>query len=105
MTILAVEEFRKSSDFSCDDQLRINLQRFGDHNKVLLKKFKNWLSESANQQLFMLFGPLLELFITARQNGDGHLGEIVWVILLPVFAHLGFKYYWKEAFCSRKLAL
>ena len=102
----AVEEFRKSSDFPCDDELRLNLQRFGDHNEILLKKFKKWLSESAklsekhkyHQQLFTLFGPLLELFITARRNGDGHLREIVWVILLPIFAQLGFKNYWTEAF-------
>ena len=102
----AVEEFRKSSDFPCDDELRVNLQRFGDHNEILLKKFKKWLSESAklnekhkyHQQLFTLFGPLLELFITARRNGDGHLRELVWVILLPIFAQLGFKNYWTEAF-------
>ena len=40
----AVEEFRRSSDFPCDDELRLNLQRFGDHNEILLKKFKKWLS-------------------------------------------------------------
>jgi hypothetical protein len=37
----AVEEFRKSSDFPSDDELRVNLQRFGDHNEMLLKSSRS----------------------------------------------------------------
>ena len=43
----AVKKFRKLSDFPRDDKLSINLQRFGNHNDILLKKLKKWLSESA----------------------------------------------------------
>ena len=102
----AVQEFRKSSDFPTRDDLLKNLTKFGNHNQILLQRFKKWLKESAecnhkheyHQQLFTLFGPLLELFITAGRNGDGHLRETVWTILLPVFAQLGFRNYWTEAF-------
>ena len=102
----AVQEFRKSSDFPTSNNLLKNMQKFGNHNQILLKQFKKWLKESAernqrhgyHQQLFTLFGPLLELFITAGKNGDGHLRETVWTILLPVFAQLGFRNYWTEAF-------
>ena len=45
-----------------------------------------------------LFGPLLALFIVAGKYADGNLREIVWVILLPLFAQLGFRNYWTEAF-------
>jgi hypothetical protein len=45
-----------------------------------------------------LFGPLLALFITAGKYGDGNVREIVWVIMLPIFAQLGFRNYWTEAF-------
>jgi ankyrin repeat protein len=102
----AVAEFHKSVDFPNSEDLLKSLHNFGDHNRILLRNFKNWLSESAessakhkyNQQLFTLFGPLLEMFITAGKNGDGQLREIVWVILLPIFAQLGFRNYWTEAF-------
>ena len=55
-------------------------------------------SHAYHQQLFTLFGPLLALFITAEKYGDGNLREIVWVIMLPIFAQLGFRNYWTEAF-------
>ena len=45
-----------------------------------------------------LFGPLLALFIVAGRYGDGHLREVVWVIMLPIFAQLGFRNYRTEAF-------
>jgi hypothetical protein len=102
----AVQEFRMSPDFPSNQDLLQNLQKFGNHNQILIQRFKKWLKESAecnekhqyHQQLFTLFGPLLELFITAGRNGDGHLRETVWTILLPVFAQLGFRNYWTEAF-------
>ncbi len=90
----AVQEFRMSPDFPSNQDLLQNLQKFGNHNQILIQRFKRWLKESAecnqkhqyHQQLFTLFGPLLELFITAGRNGDGHLRETVWTILLPVCA-------------------
>lgn len=102
----AVKEFQASAFFPSDEELRKALQKFGRHNEILLERFKKWLDESAkideshqyHQQLFTLFGPLLELFVTAGKEGDGKLREIVWVLLLPIFAQLGFRNYWTEAF-------
>lgn len=45
-----------------------------------------------------MFGPLLALFIVAGKFGDGHLREVVWVIMLPIFAQIGFRNYCTEAF-------
>ena len=102
----AVKEFQASHFFPSDEELRKALQKFGSHNEILLERFKKWLDESAkideshqyHQQLFTLFGPLLELFVTAGKKGDGKLREIVWVLLLPIFAQLGFRNYRTEAF-------
>ena len=102
----AVKEFQASHFFPSDEELRKALQKFGSHNEILLERFKKWLDESAkideshqyHQQLFTLFGPLLELFVTAGKEGDGKLREIVWVLLLPIFTQLGFRNYRTEAF-------
>jgi ankyrin repeat protein len=102
----AVKEFHSSPYFPSADELKKSLTKWGNHNEILLDRFKKWLTESADidenhryhQQLFTLFGPLLELFITAGKQGDGNLREIVWVIMLPIFAQLNFRNYWTEAF-------
>ena len=69
----AVQEFLKSSEFPTISEMSKDLRKFGNHNQILLQHFKKWLKKSAecnprheyHQQLFTLFGPLLELFITA----------------------------------------
>ncbi|CAB4018428.1 GA-binding subunit beta-1 isoform X2 [Paramuricea clavata] len=103
--ISAVHEFRASNEFPSEDDLKTNLRRYGNHNKILLERFKLWLkwcracdkSHKYHQQ-FCVFGPLLDLFITAGKEGDGLLRETSWVLLLPIFAQLGFRNYWTEAF-------
>ena len=102
----AVQEFAKSQEFPSDDDLTTCLRKNGDHNTVLLDRFKKWLqrcsecddSHKYHQQLFSLFGPLLDMFMTAGKEGDGILRETVWVIMLPIFAQLNFCNYWTEAF-------
>lgn len=49
-----------------------------------------------NQQVFIVFGFLLDLFIVVIKEGDGVLREIVWVVLLLLFVQLKFKNYWIE---------
>ena len=102
----AVLEFRDSEEFPSENDLSVALRKDGNHNCILLDQFKKWLkragdcddSHKYNQQLFSLFGPLLELFRTATRVGDGVLRETAWVILLPIFAQLDFRNYWTEAF-------
>ena len=72
----------------------------------MLRKFKEWLKPTGesnsscryHQQMFTLFGPLLDMYITASKEGDGLLRETVWVLLLPIFAQLNFRNYWTDAF-------
>lgn len=93
----AIKEFHSSPKFPSADELKKSLTRRGNHNEILLSRFKEWLKESAEidecngyyQQLFTLFGPLLELFITAGKQGDGKLREVVWVVMLTIFAITG----------------
>lgn len=102
----AVHDFRSSNEFPSHGDLTTNLRRYGNHNKILLERFKLWLKQCSecdeshkyHQQLFCLFGPLLDLFVTAGREGDGLLRETSWVLLLPVFAQLDFRNYWTEAF-------
>lgn len=104
--LAAVQEFKLSDEFPSEDVLKEALRKHGSHNKVILCAFKKWLqrcgecdeSHSYHQQLFSLFGPLLDLFTTATREGDGILRETSWVLLLPIFAQLGFRNYWTEAF-------
>ena len=72
----------------------------------MLNSFKKWLQKCVecddnhnyHQQLFSLFGPLLDLFSTAGKEGDEILRETAWVLLLPIFAQMDFRNYWTEAF-------
>lgn len=104
--ISAVHEFRASNEFPSEGDLKTNLRRYGNHNKILLERFKLWLkrcrecdeSHKYHQQFFCVFGPLLDMFITAGKEGDGLLRETSWVLLLPIFAQLDFRNYWTEAF-------
>lgn len=54
-------------------------------------------SHNYHQQLFSLFGPLLDMFSTAGK-GDGVLRKTAWILLLAIFAQLEFRNYWTEAF-------
>ena len=102
----AVQEFTKSQEFPSDEDLTACLQKNGNHNAVLLDSFKKSLqrcgecddSHKYHQQLFLLFGPLLDMFITAGKEGDGILHETTWVLMLPIFAQSNFCNYWTEAF-------
>ena len=104
--LAAVQEFHVSGKFPSDDDLKKSLRICGNHNNILLEKFKDWLkqcgecdeSHKYHHQLFTLFGPLQELLICAVKEGDGDLRETAWILLLPVFAQLEFRNYWTESF-------
>jgi hypothetical protein len=44
--LAAVYEFKASSDFPSDDELKATLRRCENHNSILLAKFKKWLQDS-----------------------------------------------------------
>ena len=101
----AAQESKASEEFPSEEELTAALRKHGNHNDVLLSEFKKWLRKSGesnvshryHQQMFTLFGPLLDMYISSSK-GDGLLRETVWVLLLPVFAQLNFRNYWTEAF-------
>ena len=69
--LAAVQEFHVSGKFPLDDDLKKSLRKCGNHNNILVEKFKDWLkqcgecneSHKYHQQLFTLFGPVQELLI------------------------------------------
>lgn len=80
------------------------MRKNGSYNVILVERFKKWLDMCVeidegyvyNQQVFIVFGFLLDLFIVVIKEGDGVLREIVWVVLLLLFVQLKFKNYWIE---------
>jgi hypothetical protein len=69
----AVQEFKASKEFPSQQELTAALRKYGNHNAVLLSKFRKWLkvcgdcddSHQYHQQMFSTFGPLLDMYITA----------------------------------------
>ncbi len=104
--LAAVLEFKASDHFPSKEGLSSSLRKHGNHNLILLNSFKLWLEQCGkgdeahryHQQMFTLFGPLMDMFLTSGKQGDGLLRETVWVLLLPIFAQLNFRNYWTEAF-------
>ena len=46
----------------------------------------------------MLYGPLLDLYDAATAHSDGFAREVVYQMLTPIYAQLGFKNYYTEFF-------
>ena len=99
-------EFEKSDFYPSEQQLSLCLRSNGNHNEVLLKKFKLWLShfESIDPsfkyriRLFMLYGPLFELFELSTCYCWGEARELCYILQLPLYAHLNFRNYYTECF-------
>ena len=103
--LAAVQEFKKSSYFPSESDLKASLRRSGSHTGVLLDAFKRWLEDGAAEdasfkyhaELITMYAPLLELYCRATKHGDGVSRETVWLVLLPIFCQLGMKNYWTES--------
>ena len=104
--LAAVMEFEKSDFYPSEQQLSLCLRSNGNHNEVLLKQFKLWLAhfESIDPsfkyriRLFMLYGPLFELFELSTCNCWGEARELCYILQLPLYAHLNFRNYYTECF-------
>ncbi len=103
--LAAVQNFKMSEEFPSQEDFDEQLTLSGNHNDILLKSFKQWLSKCAEQdpsfaytmQMIDLFAPLLEGMNDVIRNGLGTTREAIWKILLPIFAQLQFRNYWTEA--------
>ena len=103
--IAAVQTFKESEFFPSQESLVSYERAHGNHHELLLSSFKEWIEhESTNvqfryhSQLFTLFGPLRELYLTCIKCGDGVAREAVWMVMLPLFAQSQKRNYWTEAF-------
>ena len=104
--LAAVMEFQNSDLFPSVDDQRKCLELTGSHTKVFLERFKQWLELSSSlsasfryrSRLFLLYGPLLELFDISTKHCWGKAREACYILQLPMYAHLGFKNYYSECF-------
>lgn len=103
--LAAVQLYKKSEFFPTESELTDHLNRFNNHNQLLLETFKRWLAKASESrkfayqsQMITLFGPLRELYKTSIREGDGVAREAVWMLMLPLFAQLQKRNYWTEAF-------
>lgn len=102
--IAASIEFRKSASFPNQDELKSCKRTTGNHNEILISKFKEWISSNKQDayfqyysQMFTLFGPLQQMYINAIKYGDGFAREAVLMIMHPLFAQSNKRNYYTEA--------
>lgn len=103
--LAAVQQFRNSDMFPSKEVLEQCEKEHGNHHDLLLSSFKKWIQKQNSMvafqyhsQLFMMFGPLRELYLSSVKLGDGVKREAAWMIMLPLFAQLQKRNYWTEAF-------
>ena len=102
--ITAIIEFRKSLSFPNQDELKSCKRTTGNHNEILISKFRKWISSSKQDayfqyysQIFTPFGPLQQMYINAIKYGGGVVREAVWMIMYPLFAQSNKQNYYTEA--------
>lgn len=74
---------KASENFPSKEELSSSLRKHGNHTLILLNSFKLWFEKCGksheahrcHQQMFTLFGPLMDMFLTSGKQGDGLLRE------------------------------
>ena len=100
--IAAALEFSESQSFPVQQELR----GAADVSTLLLDKFKDWISESSENDVsfqhrstgFLVYGPIQKLYDASTAYGDGFAREVVYQAQLPIYAQLGFRNYYTEVF-------
>ena len=95
-------EFSESQAFPVQQELR----GAADVSTLLLDKFKDWISESSENDVsfqhrstaFLVYGPIQKLYDASTAYGDGFAREVVYQAQLPIYAQLGFRNYYTEVF-------
>ena len=102
--LAAVQEFKASTHFPSDESLAVLYKKHRNHQN-LLDAFKEWNERQSTSitfryqsQLFTLFGPLRELFLSSIKCGDGIGRGAAWMVMLPLFAKSQKRNYWTKAF-------
>ena len=102
----AVLEFRESSFFPSDTEIRQCFRNKNGHGELLLKKFKEWIECNSvcdmafahRASAFTLYGPLLKLYDETISYGDGFARELVYQLQFPIYCQLGYRNYFTESF-------
>lgn len=100
--LAAALEFSESDRFPSQHEL----QGSQNQSSLLLDKFKEWISVSSATDVafqhrataFLVYGPIQKLYDTSTAYGDGYAREVVYQVLVPIYAQLGFNNYFIEVF-------
>ena len=104
--LAAVWEFKDSDLFPSEVDKRQCFRSTGSHVKLFLERFKAWLQRSRSasisfryrSQMFLFYGPLLELFDISTNHCWGRAREASYILQLPIYAQLNFRNYYSESF-------
>ena len=105
IALLPVLNF-KSLYFPKNADLAKSMKSNGNHSHILLQHFKKWLKKSSINDMafkhhtstFLYYGPLMQMYDDCIRYGDGKTREVVYKLLVPVYAQLGFRNYFQETF-------
>ena len=94
--LATVKGFAASSKFPSETELRKCMRQTGNHNRVIVEQFQDWLHEcsqgdtnfSYHAEMIVLFGPLQELYLDAIHHNLGVARETVCMLLLPLASQL-----------------
>ena len=102
----ACMEFRRSTFFPTNADFAQSMRTNRNHLGVLLSRFKEWVKKSSDEDVtfkhhasaFNYYGPLMQLYDDCIRYNDGKAREVVFKLVMPVYAQLGFKNYFQETF-------
>ncbi len=106
LSIAMIKSFEKSTFFPTTSEMEKCLRETESHNKILLERFKAWLSESEkNDQQFRYHSetvndliPLTRWYKESVRNGNGLALEGVWMVCPALYSQMGKTNYRDEAF-------
>ncbi|CAB4020812.1 BRCA1-associated RING domain 1 [Paramuricea clavata] len=89
--LAAVLEFKESELYPTEAEMSQWLRATGSHSKLLLEHFKLWLDHSIStstafkyrSQMFLFYGPMLELFDLSTKHCWGKARETTYILQLP----------------------
>ena len=75
-----------------------------DVSMLLLDKFKDWISESSENDVYfqhqsttiLVHYPIQKMYDASTAYGDGFAREVVYQAQLPIYAQLGFRNFYTE---------
>jgi len=106
VSIAMIKEFHESSFFPTQSELNTCIENTGSHNKILLKKFKSWISDGKKDNVLFSYHsqtinelmPITRWYKESIRHGNGMAIEGVWMLCPPLYCQVGKTNYRDEAF-------